>query len=98
MLSVKYLQYSSNFADILPKLQAHEKIILVKYQLDWMKNVDFVLIAHFKATPIFYCSYFKDEFSGGMAEMQSLQTALTLLKHIITMPTVPKDHWESLKV
>ena len=40
----------------------------------------------------------KDEFSGGMAEMQSLQTALTLLKYIITMPSVPKDHWESLKV
>jgi len=39
----------------------------------------------------------KEEFSGGMAEMQSLQTALTLLKHIVTMPTVPKDHWESLQ-
>merc|ERR1712181_39440 len=32
-----------------------------------------------------------------MAEMQSLQTSLTLLKHIVTMPTVPKDHWESLQ-
>ena len=29
--------------------------------------------------------------------MVFLQTALTLLKHIVTMPTVPKDHWESLQ-
>ena len=32
-----------------------------------------------------------------MAEMESLQTALTLLKHIVTMPNVPKEHWESLQ-
>ena len=32
-------------------------VILVEYQLDWMKIVDFLLIAHFCTSPIFYCSY-----------------------------------------
>ena len=34
-----------------------------------MKNVDFLLIAHFSASSIFYCSYFKlDDFESNIYE------------------------------
>ena len=39
---IKNMQLSSNQADILPKLPIQELIILVKYQLDWKKIVDFL--------------------------------------------------------
>ena len=39
----------------------------------------------------------EDDFSAGMAEMQSLQTALTLLTQIVTQQNVPIEHWESLE-
>ena len=44
---IKNLQFSSNQADILPKVPIFELVILVEYQLDWMKNADFLLIAYF---------------------------------------------------
>ena len=53
----KNLQFSSNQADITPKLFI-ESAILLKYQLDWEKIVDLLLIAYFWVSPIFYCSYF----------------------------------------
>ena len=31
----------------------------MKYQNDWMKKADFLFIAHFCASAIFYCSYLK---------------------------------------
>ena len=40
---MKDLQFSSNQADIQPKLLIHELVILVKYQIDWKKIVDFSL-------------------------------------------------------
>ena len=48
---------SSHKADTLPKLPTHEQVILVEYQLNWIKIVDFLLIAYFWVSPIFYCSY-----------------------------------------
>ena len=57
MLIVKNLQFSSNQADILAKCQVIGQVILVEYQLDWMKIADFLSIAHFSASPISYCSY-----------------------------------------
>ena len=42
------LQFLSNKTDILQKLQAHEYVILVEYQLDGMSNVFFFLTAHFQ--------------------------------------------------
>ena len=33
--------------DPLPKLPIHELVILLKYQLDWKKIVDFLLSAYF---------------------------------------------------
>ena len=59
MLIVKNLQFVSNQADILAKWQAHVKVILIEYQLDWMKIAGFLSIAHFCACPSFYCSYLK---------------------------------------
>ena len=47
VLLIKNLQFLYNQADILPKISIHELVILVKYQLDGMKNVEFFLIAHF---------------------------------------------------
>ena len=47
VLLIKNLHFSSNQADILPKLPIHELVVLLKYQLDWKKIVDFLLSAYF---------------------------------------------------
>ena len=47
VLLMKNLQFSSNQADIQPKLPIHELVILVKYQIDCKKIVYFFLIAYF---------------------------------------------------
>ena len=47
VLLIKNLQFSSNQADIQPKSPNHDLVILVKYQIDWKKIVDFFLIAYF---------------------------------------------------
>ena len=47
MQLVKNLQFSSNQANIQPKLPIHELVISVKYQFDWKIIVDFFLLANF---------------------------------------------------
>ena len=39
----------------------------------------------------------EEDLDIGMAERQSLQTALTLLNHVVLQPNVPNEHWEHLK-
>ena len=36
-----------------------------KHQLDWKKIVDFLQLAYFGVSPIFYCSYFKGKTYNG---------------------------------
>ena len=43
----KNLQFSSNQADIQPKLPIHKLVILVKYQIDWRKAINFFLVLYF---------------------------------------------------
>ena len=54
MLLIEILLFSSNQADILPKVPIFELVILVEYQLDWMKIAEFLSIAYLLASPIFY--------------------------------------------
>ena len=60
MLLIKDLELLFNQVDILPKLPNQELAILLKYQLDWKKIVDFLPLAYFEfwVSPILYCSYF----------------------------------------
>ena len=53
MLLIKDLEFSSNQADILPKLPIHELVILLKYQLDLMKIVDFLQLVYFESVLFF---------------------------------------------
>ena len=45
----------SNQADIQVILPTHKLFILIKFHMDWQKIVDFLVIAKFWASPIFFC-------------------------------------------
>ena len=48
--------FLSHQADMLSKLPTHELVVLVEYQLGWMKIVYFSQIVYFKFSPIFFRS------------------------------------------
>ena len=52
---VKKLQFLLNQADILAILTTHELFILTKFYQNWQKNVDFLEIVKFCASPVFFC-------------------------------------------
>ena len=54
MLLAKNLQYLSDFADILAILSTHELIILIKFDEDWTKIVNFLLELYFWSIIIFF--------------------------------------------
>ena len=56
---MKNPQFLANQAETLAILPIHEMVILTKFHNDWMKIVDFSVIAYFWASPIFYYSLFK---------------------------------------
>ena len=49
MLLIKNPQFSPNFNYTLPKWSAHWIVILTKYHKNWVKIVDFLLVAYFWA-------------------------------------------------
>ena len=49
MLLIKNPQFSPNFYDTLSKYPTHELVILAKCHKNWVKIVDFLLIAYFWA-------------------------------------------------
>ena len=49
MLIIKNPQFSPNFDDTLPKWSSHGMVILTKCHKNWVKIVDFLLIAYFWA-------------------------------------------------
>ena len=51
---VQNLQFLSDQAEIQAILPTHELFILTKFHKDWQKIVDFLLIAKFCASPIFF--------------------------------------------
>ena len=53
---VKNLQFQSDQADILGTKPTREMIIFTKFQKDWRKIVDFLLLANFWACLLFFCS------------------------------------------
>jgi len=46
--------FLSNLHETWSKYLAHEKIILTKFHEDWIKDVDFLLMANFCECPIFF--------------------------------------------
>ena len=46
--------FLSNLHETWSKYLAHEIIILTKFHEDWIKNVDFLLMANFCESPIFF--------------------------------------------
>ena len=62
-IKMKILKFLSYQADILLILNTHELDILTKFGNDWTKIVDFLLIAYYSASSIFFspvcrCTYF----------------------------------------
>ena len=57
-LLVKYLQFLPNFYETLWKKLHLESVILPEYELNWIKIMDFLLVANCLAFPIFYYPYF----------------------------------------
>ena len=55
-LLVKNLQFSFDPAEISAILSTHELVILTKFHKDWPKIVDFLVIAKFCASQIFFAS------------------------------------------
>ena len=53
---VKDPQFLSNQADIQAIFSIHELVILTKFHKDWQEIVDFLVIAKFWASPIFFAS------------------------------------------
>ena len=51
---MKNLQFLFNFDETLPKVPINEVVNWTKYGQDWIKIVDFSLIANFEASLIFY--------------------------------------------
>ena len=63
MLLIKNPQFLPNFYDTLSKCPTHELVILAKCHKNWVKIVDFLLIAYFWAGVNFagpYCIWEKD--------------------------------------
>ena len=58
-LLVKNQQFLSNQADIRATLLIHELIILTKFHNDWQEIVDFLVMAKFWASLIFFASVSK---------------------------------------
>ena len=55
-LLVKNLQFSFDPAEISAISSTHELVILTKFHKDWPKIVDFLVIAKFWASQIFFAS------------------------------------------
>ena len=56
MVLTKILQFHLDLADIFAILSTHELIILTKFDEDWTKIVDFLLVVNFWASIIFFQS------------------------------------------
>ena len=56
MLLLKNLQFLPNDYETRTKLSTHEYLILAEFHNDWVKIVDFILIAYFWASVIFSMS------------------------------------------
>ena len=54
ILLIKNPQFCSDLAEILAILPTHELIILTKFDGDWTKIVDFLLVVYFWASIIFF--------------------------------------------
>ena len=59
MLLIKNPQFFPNHYETWPPWPTHELLILTKFHNDWVKIVDFLIIAYFRACVIFYNSVFK---------------------------------------
>ena len=59
---IKNLQFSSNLADIQPKLPTHEVDILTLFHKDCKKNFDFLLTQKFLVCAYLYASPFTSLF------------------------------------
>ena len=59
---VKNLQFSSDPAEISAILPTHELVILIKFRKDWSKIVDFLVIAKFCSSQIFFASVYRSYF------------------------------------
>ena len=55
-LLVKNPLFLSNQADIQATSPTHELVVLTNFHNDWQENVDFLLIAKFWASLIFFAS------------------------------------------
>ena len=55
-LLMKNLQFLSNFHETLSKDHINEIVNWTKFGQDWIKIVDFLLIANFEASTILYAS------------------------------------------
>ena len=55
-LLMKNLQFLLNFDETLSKDLINEAVNLTKFGQDWIKIVDFLLIANFDASPVFYAT------------------------------------------
>ena len=60
----KNLQFSFDPAEISAILSTHELVILTKFHKDWPKIVDFLVIAKFWASQIFFASVSRIRKSG----------------------------------
>ena len=54
MPTVKDSQYLPNLHENLSKSEAHEHAILTEFQVNWTKIVDFLLLAYFWTSVIFF--------------------------------------------
>ena len=68
MLLIKNPQFSPNFDYTLPKWSAHWIVILTKYHKNWVKIVDFLLVAYFWA----WCQFCLDILYFGLFLRKSL--------------------------
>ena len=58
MPTVKDSQYLPNLYETLSKSQAHEYAILIDFLVNWYKIVDFLLLAYFWTSVIFFVTVF----------------------------------------
>ena len=92
------MQFSSNQADILPEVPILELVILVRYQLDWRKIVDFLLIAYFWVSPISYCSYFKCWRRRKTKSLQIIQISKRLQEGSLSLFGWNERNWKRLHI
>ena len=81
-LLMKNLQFLSNFHETLSKDHINEIVNWTKFGQDWIKIVDFLLIANFEASTVLYASVSKKKHY--FCSYQFLQIRLQHLFHVST--------------